>query len=200
MRRLVVLVVLAALSSVTSAEGLSKPPSLTEPEPAPSTLAPPTEPGKSPTTAVILSAGTSLLGMAMVSSDSDGAKLFGLLTMYVGPTTGLWYGGDIGWPGLVARLVAAGLVVKGLEHWENAELIEDCIADAYDDCSNIYELSDRELRKGDYMVWGGIGIWAASTVVDIALAHRAARKWNERNISVAPTFNGGPGLALGMKF
>jgi hypothetical protein len=194
MRRLVLAVVLALMSSVAGADGGSPPPGMTPPTHVPASDT------RSPTTAVVLSAGTTLLGMAMIAGESDRTTMFGVLTMYVGPTTGLWYAGNVGWPGLVARLVAAGLIVKGLEQWDNAYLAADCIEFDEGECDDSFAYADRENRRGGYLVWSGVGIWATSTIVDVALAHRAARKWNERNVTVVPTFNGGPGVALGMRF
>lgn len=161
----------------------------------------PNEPAKDPATAVLLSAGTTLVGMGLVTGENDKVALLGVITMYVGPATGSWYAGSAGVPGLVARLVAAGLIVKGLQKWQNEEDGWDCPELTEGECDASFAWAEREGRRGTYLVWSGVGLWATSTVVDIVLAHRAAKKSNERQLAVAPTYvNGSPGVALGMRF
>jgi hypothetical protein len=191
MRRLVLVTAFLVASSVASAQPGVSPPA------APQT----SEAGKDPTTAVLLSAGMTLAGMAMIASGNEGAAVLGVVTMYVGPSTGQWYSGKIGGVGLLTRLAAAGAIGAGLMYWSASQGI-DCLSIENDaECDALLDEADRDGAIGSVLFWGGVSAWATSTVVDIVLAHRAAKRWNERNFTLAPTLvNGGAGFALGMKF
>jgi hypothetical protein len=191
MREAVVVALLLGLGSVAHAQ----------PGLAPAGPTTDTRESKDPATAVALSLGTTLGGVALVASGSDAGVMLGLGAMYIGPSTGQWYSGKIGTIGLVVRAVSVAAVLQGIQLLE-AEIGYDCLGQEDDpECAAGMESAHRRADYGPIFIYAGLGAWAASTIVDIVLAHRAAKQWNERNVTVTPTLvNGGAGLAFDMRF
>lgn len=163
----------------------------------------PTATAKSPELAVALSAGITLGGLALATGDNDETAMLGLLAMYVGPSTGIWYGGNLALsaPGLAARALSVGMLFKGLALMEGAALTDCLGVDDAAECDRYLAEADAEQTRGERYTYAALAMWTASTLVDLGLAHHATNKWNERNVTVTPTFiGGGPGLSLGGTF
>ncbi len=188
------------------ADGLSRPPGLTDPNPSGTATPPGTAKSrgkKSPAFAVALTITTALAGYAILASDpkNDNLALVGLAAMYVGPSTGQWYAGRIGAPGLVTRLGAGWMFVHGLGIRDDHEL-NDCLGvDDASECDAILDHADREMERGEKWMQVGAALWLVSSLVDVALSHRAAVKHNERSVAITPLLTKDSAtVTLGMAF
>lgn len=192
MRTICMLVVLALPAAGLAQPGLSTTTTPSPPRPA-------TVERKDPSVAVLLSLGVTAGGaitlIAGMSNNSGTASLIGLGAMYLGPSTGLWYAGEVGARGLAARAVGGAALFYGFVQIISSE----CDDEPDSDCSSAGD-------AGAWLFFGGAGLWIGSTIADVILAKRAADRWNRRHdVTVAPTaFTSGgrqvPGLVLSARF
>jgi hypothetical protein len=162
-------------------------PSLQQPIPQQPTSQQPTENEKSRAIAVSLSLGVTAAGVGLLVAGDDGLKLVGLTAMFVGPSAGRWYAGDSSLIGY--RALGVGIAVLGV-----LAIVNTGCEDEIDvDCSDAY-------RPGELLMLAGAGVWVGSSVADIVLADRSARRFNERHaISIAPVrFGTAEGRATGV--
>jgi len=148
---------------------------------------------KSPSLAVGLSIGITTGGIVtLLAGDHQTSMLIGLGAMYIGPSTGQWYAGEVGGLGLAARAVGGVALVYGLSQMLQSE----CDAEAGEDCSGAANRG----RLGALLFYSGAGLWIGSSIADVVFAKRAADRWNQRHaLTVAPTsFNSGAGRANGL--
>lgn len=158
---------------------------------------------KSPELAVALSAGITLGGFALATGDNDETAMLGLLAMYVGPSTGIWYGGNVALsaPGLAARALSAAMLLKGLALMESSELTDCLGVDDQAECDRYLAQAEADYTRGERYTYASLIVWTASTLVDLGLAHHATKRWNERNVTITPTLVGdGPGLSFSGAF
>lgn len=189
-----ILVALALLESAALAQ-----PALT---PATTPASPAATPGdeKSPSVAVLLSVGVTAGGaVTLMASDSRTASLIGLGALFIGPSTGQWYAGELGGLGLGARAVGAVALVFGLSQMLQSE----CDPEDGQDCSGAKAAG----TTGALLFFGGAGLWVGSSIADVIFAKRAADRWNQRHaLTLTPTAftsSGGqraPGLVLSARF
>jgi hypothetical protein len=153
----------------------------------------PPEP-KDPSTAVVLSAGgtaaSATLFLLGVKTENGALAAAGLISSLVTPSAGEIYAGRLGTPGLVLRLVSAGVAVAGVQ-----EMFK-CFLASSSSCQYDAELA------GTLIVAGGIG-YASGILYDIATAGRAADDYNRRmhvrvTPTVIPTAASGPAVGLGI--
>jgi len=153
---------------------------------------------KSPSAAVALSVGVTTAGViTLLASDSESMSMVGLGAMYLGPSTGQWYAGEVGGFGLAARAVGAVAVVHGFSQILQSE------GDCEPECTAGQHEANRSAgRRGGVLLLTGVGLWIGSSIADVIFAKRAADGWNERHaITVAPTLSQhGPGFVLGGRF
>ena len=144
-------------------------------------------------TAFALSAGGTALSavLVMAGANSGNAPLVGagLVGSLIAPSAGHIYAGKLGTPGLVLRLVSAGVAVAGLN-----EALK-CVGQG-SPCDHDPELAGRLL------VAAGIG-YASGALLDIATAGRAVDDYNQRlhlrvTPTVLPTSSSGPAVGLGI--
>jgi hypothetical protein len=142
---------------------------------------------KSRAVAVGLSLGVTAAGVGLLVAGDDGMKLVGLTAMFVGPSTGRWYAGDSSLIGY--RALGVGVAALGVLAIVNTGCEEEIDVSCED--SN---------RPGMLLMAAGAGVWAASSVADIVLADRSARRFNEKHsLSIAPVrFGTVDGRATGL--
>jgi hypothetical protein len=192
MRPVMILAVLVALTLPALAQ-----PALTPPSPAPATPAPAEE--KSPSVAVALSVGVTAAGaVTLMASDNHTASMIGFGAIFLGPSTGQWYAGELGLLGIGARALGGIGMVYGL-----SEILQsECDAEDGVDCSGASRRGD----LGAVMMIGGASLWVGSSIADVVFAKRAADRWNQRHaLTLAPTaFTSGgqqvPGLVAVGRF
>ena len=150
---------------------------------------------KSPAVAVGLSVGVTTAGVIALASGGDSLRTLGLLTIFVGPSTGRWYAGDSSISGLGWRALGGATMVYGLV----TALQDDC--DEEDTtCDGTFESS------AGLLMLAGAGLWVGSSIADVVLAERAARDWNTSHaLALSPTSFATPqghanGLALTGRF
>lgn len=192
MRPVMILVVLLARSLPAVAQ-----PALTPPTPV--TPAPDPADEKSPSVAVALSVGVTAAGaVTLMASDSHTASMIGFGAIFLGPSTGQWYAGELGLLGIGARALGGVGMVYGLSE----VLQSECDAEDGEDCSG----ASRRGQLGALMMIGGASLWVGSSIADVIFAKRAADRWNQRHgLTVAPTaFTSGgqqmPGLVVAGRF
>lgn len=152
---------------------------------------------RNPTVATTLSLVPTLAGYAIVipilaSDNRSGLARIGAVTgmtlAAVGPSVGHFYAGK--WeqmtPGAYMRLGAVPVAIAGfLTIAAECESVENCEAPT---------------PKSKYVFAAAGVLWFGGTILDVATAHRAARKYNEKHrvIVVTPTYapDAGAGLAL----
>jgi hypothetical protein len=149
-------------------------PSMQPPLPQPPVAQQSIEDEKSSAIAVSLSLGVTAAGVGLLVAGDDGLKLIGLTAMFVGPSAGRWYAGDSSLIGY--RALGVGVAVLGA-----LAIVHTGCEDEIDvDCSDAY-------MPGSLLMLAGAGVWVGSSVADIVLADRSARRFNERHaISIAP--------------
>jgi hypothetical protein len=188
MKRILVAVALLTRLAHADAQPSMQPPSMQSQVPSQSQRQ--AEDKKSRAMAVALSAGVTAAGVGLLVAGDDGLKLVGLTAMFVGPSAGRWYAGDsslIGYRALGLGIAALGVL----------QIVNTGCEDEVDvDCSK------SEYRPGMALMLAGAGVWVGSSVADIVLADRSARRFNERHsISIAPVrFGTADGRATGIGF
>ncbi len=160
---------------------------------------------KNPSTAVLLSLGIPLAGIATMGiSDTDGGRMVGLAALYFGPSTGQWYAGKVGGLGLGLRAVGAVSMVYGFV--KVLDSAEECDFDYDGSCAARADSRERAGAVGAGLMWAGAGLWVGSSIYDIVLAKRAADSWNARhNVTLSPGLVGTsgtktPGLFVSARF
>lgn len=148
---------------------------------------------KDPSTAVVLSVGgtaaSATLFLVGVKAENGALAAAGLISSLVTPSAGEIYAGRLGTPGLVLRLVSAGVAVAGVQE------AFKCFLES-SSCQHDPELA------GALIVAGGIG-YASGILYDIATAGRTADDYNRRmhvrvTPTVIPTGSSGPAVGLGI--
>jgi len=196
----------AAVILLASSTAFAQAPGDTAPAPMFASASAP-EPGrliqtseKDPTTAVLLSLGTTLAGVAIIGAAADeneSLTMLGVGALFFGPSTGHWYAGRYGGYGMAARAASAGLMVYGLMSMFEAHCDLGC--------NDNGQQHDAERRGATAMVVGAIG-WVGATVYDIVTAPEAVRDYNRAHqMTIAPTVipSGGaylPGVAVSARF
>lgn len=169
--------------------------------------APPQQPvdQRSPSIAVLLSVGVPIAGVVtLVASDDDSMKTVGLVTMYLGPSTGQWYAGKFGGLGLGLRALAAVSMYYGFVKVLDGE--EDCDFDYDGACAAERDRARTSGQIGDALVLTGAVLWVGSSIYDVALAKRAADSWNaQHHVTLTPGLVGTtgtktPGLFVSARF
>lgn len=188
MRSLAVLIVVAL-----STPALAQAPGETVPLSSPAT---PAE-DKSPDTAVLLSVGVTGAGLLTTISGAKSSgtlALVGIGAMYFGPSVGRWYAGSDGIGSLGLRAVGGASALLGV-----ALLIGSGECEGVD-CPN------HDALYGT-MFFGGLGLWAGTSIYDIVMAGRDANRWNReryalqlRPTTVSMAGHHGVGLALAGHF
>lgn len=184
------LAVLVASASVAHASPPGMTPVYTTPAPEAEADGP-----KNPGLAVLLSLGTTLAGFIVIASAEDeGPALLGMGMMIVGPSTGRWYSGNASFSGIGLRTLATASMFYGVM----GLMTYECDFEYEGDCSGGDDLPAA-------MLLGGGALFVGSAVVDMIFAHRDARDYNARHLSLAPmrmqTPSGGAtGLALTGRF
>jgi hypothetical protein len=144
-------------------------------------------------TAIALSAGGTLASAALfavgVKAENGALAATGLISSLVTPSAGEIYAGRLASPGLVLRLVSAGVTVVGID-----EAFECFLASS--PCHHDPELA------GALIVAGGIG-YATGILYDLATAGSAVDDYNRRmhvrvTPTVIPTSSSGPAVGLGI--
>lgn len=191
MRPVMIFAVLVALTLPALAQPALTPPS------SPASTAPAEE--KSPSVAVALSVGVTAAGaVTLMASDNHTASLIGFGALFLGPSTGQWYAGELGLLGIGARALGGIGMVYGL-----SEILQsECDVEAGENCSGASRRGD----LGAVMMIGGASLWVGSSIADVVFAKRAADRWNQRHaLTMAPTaFTSGgqqvPGLVVAGRF
>jgi hypothetical protein len=152
--------------------------------------------GKSPGTALALSLMSTVVpigaGIALMATESPAGLIPFLGGILVGPSIGHFYAGNTG----------RGLATAGLR---TVSLVGGTLAAyaicPYDGCS------DSDVQAATWVLIATAGLTLGSSVVDIATAPDAARRYNERQqaarLRVTPVFLAGgsaPGLAVNYRF
>ena len=132
---------------------------------------------KDPGTAVMLSAGGTLLsvGVLLVGVDTRNSTLAvaGALSSLITPAAGEIYAGKLFTPGIGLRLAGAGLAVVGVGEALN--------------CAFTTAPCDRNERLVSGLLIGGAVSYASGVVLDIALAGSAAEDFNRKHdLHIAP--------------
>lgn len=142
---------------------------------------------KSPLLAVSLSIGVTAAGASALFVDHAGVRVTGVFALLLGPSAGRWYAGDGSLAGLGLRVLGGATALAGAA----LEAQRAC-----DDDSTSCSVDGGAVA----LVVTGAGLWIGSTVVDTVLAHRSARRWNERHaVTVSPTaFATGSGTSTGL--
>lgn len=144
-------------------------------------------------TAFALSAGGTALSAVLViaGANSGNAPLVGagLVGSLIAPSAGHIYAGKLGTPGLVLRVVSAGVAVAGVN-----EALK-CFGET-GSCDHDPEWA------GELLVLAGIG-YASGILLDIATAGRAVDDYNQRlqlrvTPAVIPTASSGRAVGLGI--
>ena len=189
------LVVSLALAGAAHAQ----PPGKTRPAPARKDTAPSR---KSPALALGLGAGFTAAGAIAIAVDAAGdpdLAPVGVLTMYIGPSIGRWYGGGSAAIGLLARAAGAAVLVSGFDDRPP----DDCFPEpGYDDCSGqMRAQADYDRRWRNRYIAAGV-LWFGSTIYDLVMAPLDAREHNrEHGLALVPTATpDGAGIALGGRF
>lgn len=148
---------------------------------------------KSSTIAVSLSVGVTAAGVAAVMSNSDSLTTLGLLAAFVGPSIGRWYAGEASLSGIGLRALASvPMVLGGVIALERACDEEETV------CAHTFT------SAGGIVFLAGAGLWMGSSIADVVLAERAARRWNQHHaLALAPmtfaaTGSGGRTAGLGL--
>lgn len=160
---------------------------------------------KSPSTAVLMSLGITTAGyVTLIAADGDTMRTVGLGAIYLGPSTGQWYAGELGGLGLGARALGAASTVYGFSLMLQSE--NDCEPEIDGDCGASRARSEKVGRLGALMFFSGASLWVGSTIADVVFAERAATRWNQRHaLTIAPTAlsSGGqraPGFVVAARF
>jgi hypothetical protein len=114
--------------------------SVAQAEPPVVVIAPPViKEGPNRSTAVLLSVGTTLVGLVLLTqADNDATAFFGGAVMTLGPSTGRWYAGELSLLGVGLRSVAAGamflgesdaLAIAGGALWVGSAMVDIVLAD-----------------------------------------------------------------------
>lgn len=151
----------------------------------------PVEP-RSPGTAVFLSAGTTVAGVAMLaaagtSSDFRSALVIGgLAAIAIGPTMGHAYAGRAWNPSLKVRLISLGVATGSLA-------IGLAACPPFSGACK----SDGAVALASVGFVGGGLTYAGATLAEIGAAAGAARRFNERRqLQIVPAAGTGPGVTL----
>lgn len=190
MRNAILAATVATASLLVSAGSASAQPAMTAPfEPAPA----PAPEVKSASTATLLAIGTTIGGVALMSSgvdrDNGGVVLGGTILMLIGPSAGHFYAGETGHGVKMSLLRTGAAVVLG------AGLLEQTMAANCDVSASGGGCSTRDSRdNGEKLMWIGGGTLVAATVYDLWDAHNAANRANEK---AARSWNIGPSMMAG---
>lgn len=163
MRHLAVAV--AALVGIAS-------PALAQPGPEPEE--PEIDGPKSGGAAVALSLGATLATFAIAPS----SPTLGMVGLIVAPSAGRWYNHEVGGIGMAARATGIVLALRGITQLDTGG------------CEGWYTAAECDAveaqeRRGERMLYAGIGIWVAATLYDFAEAGRGAQRYNRR-VQVTP--------------
>ncbi len=154
---------------------------------------------KSEATATGLAIGGTVAGFALMAAggaqDSEAMGWIGLGVATVGPAAGHFYAGETG-HGLVTTTIRAASIASFAVGFEMSFCLFDC--------------ANRDVarrRTGDMLAFGGLGLYAATTIYDLVDAHQAAQRANRR-LAMAPTpallitpdGNRAPGMVLAGRF
>jgi hypothetical protein len=124
---------------------------------------------KDPTTAVLLSVGVTAGGALSMymggKKDNDAAVYLGLGAVWIGPSVGRWYAGNVTLSGLGVRAIGALAMIVGLA----MSIGDDC-----DGCSG-------NSNAGPVLLIGGLGTWGVSSIYDILMAGHDANEWNAQH-------------------
>jgi hypothetical protein len=185
--RSLICVVVAALSAPVFAQAPGKVPRRTSPAPE----------WKEPGTAMLISAGVPLLGVAVAiggaANGSGSVALVGVGAMALGPSLGRWYAGSAGAGSLALRTASGFAVAYGFVLIVRAG-----------DCEGI--CNDTHESLGTALFLGGLGVWAGTTIYDVVMAGREADEWNSRHAirlqpaTISMAGHQAVGLALGGRF
>lgn len=208
--------VLAALAAAAPALAQSAPVAPPSPAVAPPGLVPPSgptadppPPAKQPSTAIGLSLGATLGGVALIgigvaAQNPSVAIVGGGLGLLLGPATGRWYAGEAGGLGILLRTAGMTGMILGFVRLYGDEDY-DCIGDD-PACEAKADALERREPIDEALAIGGGALIVGSAIYDIATAGRAANRWNaEHHVTVAPTVlsSGGrqaAGLVIGGTF
>jgi hypothetical protein len=128
----------------------------------------------------------SIVGVG-IAAESGRIVLTGLLGSLITPSFGTWYAGGSAAPWLGMRALGAGVTFYGLLR------VEGCVDGCHDENDDLAAIA----------LLGGLGLYIAGTITDIATAPSAARRHNrERHaLTVAPLVQAhGGGLMIGGAF
>jgi hypothetical protein len=146
---------------------------------------------KSPEAAFALSATGALISVGLLGyaahiapgAEADRLALGAGASLIVTPSLGQVYAGNYLTVGLGARVGGAALMVLGYH------------------AASCGETGDCSPQLGAASLIAGAGVFIAGVLWDVATAPRAARRWNERHLTLTPTITGDrAGLAIGGAF
>ncbi len=200
----------ALLASATAAAQ----PALTAPQPYyPSAPPAPVAETKSESTATLLAIGTTVGGIALMSTganhESGGVVLAGAALTLIGPSVGHFYAGETGHGIKMSLLRTGAALVLGaglIASFTSASC--DVAADPNGNTGSCGPTKD-DRETGRRMMWLGGATLAVATVYDLWDAHNAAHRANvreARRYTIAPSIMTGasgaraPGLVLGGQF
>jgi hypothetical protein len=159
---------------------------------------------KQPGTAVFLSVSSTVVSYILVASASP-ASFVGIAGVIVGPSVGHWYAGRGNGGGILLRTTASLILAASIVNVLSRGSYE-CWMASQQTCAEQQEEYERDERNTAIMLFGSLGVLAASSVWDISTAGRSARRWNEAHgVTLAPTImpaSGGraPGLVIAGHF
>jgi hypothetical protein len=157
----------------------------------------PHDPGNAVARSLAVTVGGYLVFFAGAGSGNGLLLGGGLVGVLAGPATGYWYGSDdVGGIGLVARGTGLIALLIGLDDLEYGEWIE---CDSFSDpsCADEEARADAKAQRGEYLIYGGLGLIAASSIYDFINVYYATESWNEHNVMLAPVVSStSTGLAL----
>jgi hypothetical protein len=198
-------------SGSASAQPTFTPPSLTPPTTPPPAagvrtklVGPPGVKPKQPGTAIFLSLSSTVVSYVLVMTASP-ASFVGIAGVIVGPSVGHWYAGRGNAGGILLRTTASIMLTAGILRAFGNEG-RDCLGATAEQCAEWEDEWKRDDRDTAIIVFGSLGVLAASSVWDIGTAGRSARRWNEAHgVTVAPVIlpaagGNAPGLVIGGRF
>jgi hypothetical protein len=147
---------------------------------------------KSEAVAVSLSVGLTAAGAGALFIPNNAARAVGVGLLFLGPSTGRWYAGEVGLSGFGYRLIAVSLVLAGAAATSEG-----------DACDDLSPCDDSPNAAGLTLFAAGAGVWLTGTIVDVVLADRAVRRYNGKHalsVTPAPMGESGQGLVLGGRF
>ncbi|HEU0037134.1 MAG TPA: hypothetical protein VFQ53_41275 [Kofleriaceae bacterium] len=188
---LVVAVVLGLAGTAFAQPGMTPPQPIPQPEPMPAPQ--PVGDQLSENTALLLSIGGTVVPWAVMLGASDnnegGLVTLGALGTFFGPSIGHWYAHDALTRGMGLRALGVGAMFAGILTVLSSE-----------DCDIDTNCGGNEVAPA-VLIIGGVGLYVAGTVDDIATAPKAVREYNNRQLMVVPVANAhGGGFAIAGRF